>query len=320
MPAPCQPTPHRPSGFTLLELLVVLTIMGFLMAMVAPRLAGTGREAAATLTHTNMGRLQALITYSLQKDGRYPTGLINIVSVDGSDAYHKPMVSDGNPDTGFEILSDKLDRRHRLSLHHLNEQEVEELRGLGVVRLYNYNSPDDRNLPTHASPMHQVAVGAPVLMTAGGDNGTGIIQADQTEANRAHPDDMFRIMFGLGPDASLVTNGLIQGAAISPESTMADSDHAWRWYILLLPRLKATEKRLRDNNPLSTATNGTVTVYAVNGPQDAASLSAVVSRHVDAYAAQHPLFFAVLDCEGTIDHFMDLNGWGIDFNADGEIN
>ncbi len=320
MPKPCARTSQQ--GFSLLEILIVLTIMGFLLSMVAPRLAGTTREAGTTLTHANMARLLALVTYSLQKDGRYPTGMVNILSVDNSGDYHKPMVSDGNPDTDFEILSDKLDRRHRLFIHYLSAAEASELRDLGAVHVYNFNSPHDRGIPTHASPMQQVPTGAgvPVLMTAGGDNGTGSIQADVTETDRAHPDDMFRILLGLGPESSLVTSGQIQGAAASPESTQAPVNHEWRWYSLLLPRLKATENRLRADNPLGATTNGTLTVYAVNGARDAAGLATIARRKVDAYEAQQPSFFAVLDSEGVVDPAVDMTGWGIDFNADGDIN
>lgn len=322
MPTPSVRSPQ--DGFTLLEILVALAIIGFLLAMISPRLGGTGQKAAQTLTHANMGRLLALITYSLQKDGRYPTGLINIVSVDGSNTYHKPMVSDGNPDTGFEILNDKLDSRHRLFIHYLSAAEAAELRELGVMHVYNFNSPHDRSIPTHASPMQKAptGVGVPVLMTAGGAaSGAAPITAETAaEADRAHPDDMFRILLGLGAESSLVTSGQIQGAATSPESTQAPVNHEWRWYGLLLPRLKATEKRLRADNPLGMATNGTVTAYAVNGAHDAAALTKVTSRTVDAYKAQHPAFFAVLDSEGVVDPTVDMTGWGVDFNADGDIN
>ena len=47
-------------GFTLLEILVVLTIMGFLIAMVAPRLAGIGNSAVDTVCDTNQNRM---VTY-----------------------------------------------------------------------------------------------------------------------------------------------------------------------------------------------------------------------------------------------------------------
>jgi len=322
MPTPSARSPHH--GFTLLEILVALAIIAFLLAMISPRLGGTGQKAAKTLSNANMGRLLALITYSLQKDGRYPTGLINIVSVDGSDAYHKPMVSDDNPDNGFEILSDKLNRRHRLFIHYLSAAEAVELRDLGVVNVYNFNSPHDRSIPTHASPMQQMptGVGVPVLMTAGGAaSGAAPITAETAgEANRAHPDGMFRILLGLGAESSLVTSGQIQGAATSPESTQTPGNHEWRWYSLLLPRLKATENRLRADNPLGAATNGTVTVYAVNGAHDASALTTVTRRTVDAYEAQHPAFFAVLDSEGVVDPTVDMTGWGIDFNANGAID
>lgn len=324
MPAPCQPAPHRPSGFTLLELLAVLTIMGFLLAMVAPRLAGISAQGLYTVTQTNMDRLVDLITADLQKSGKYPTGMINIVSVDGgTGVFHKPMISDQDPDTGYEVLSHNMDQRHRFFLHYLSPAEAAELRALGVVHVYNYNSPFDRNVVPASPSMEPVDAGVAVLMTAGGDSDNdGVIEAsetDQTERDRSHPDEMFRLVFGLGPETSLIQRGLIHGASTCPESGLAPINYEWKWYSLLLPRLKATQDRLRVDNPLG-APDGLLTAYAVEGMPAAAALATAARREVDAYAAQNKAFFAVLDSEGAVTPTVDMTGWGIDFNADGDIN
>ncbi len=47
---------NNQKGFTLLEILVVLTIMGFLIAMVAPRLAGISGDAVDTVCDTNQNQ------------------------------------------------------------------------------------------------------------------------------------------------------------------------------------------------------------------------------------------------------------------------
>ncbi|MCK5228851.1 MAG: prepilin-type N-terminal cleavage/methylation domain-containing protein, partial [Desulfobulbaceae bacterium] len=44
-------------GFTLLEILVVLTIMGFLIAMVGPKLAGMSDGAVDTVCDSNQNRM-----------------------------------------------------------------------------------------------------------------------------------------------------------------------------------------------------------------------------------------------------------------------
>jgi len=285
-----QPTPQRHSGFTLLELLVVLTIMGFLIAMVAPRLAGISAQGLYTVTQTNMDRLVDLITADLQANGKYPTGMINIVSVDGGTGdCHKPMISDRDPDTGYEVLGFNMDQRHRFFLHYLSLAEAAELRALGVVHVYNYNSPFDRNVVPSSPSMEAVDAGVAVLMTSGGDSdGDGAIdpaETDQTERDRSHPDEMFRLVFGLGPETSLIKRGLIHGASTCPESGLAPINYEWTWYSLLLPRLKATQDRLRADDPLGAA-GGMITDYAVEGMPAAAALATAARREVNAYAAR----------------------------------
>ncbi len=49
-------------GFTLLEILVVLTIMGFLIAMVAPRLAGISSSAVDTVCDSNQNRMVTMMS------------------------------------------------------------------------------------------------------------------------------------------------------------------------------------------------------------------------------------------------------------------
>ncbi len=182
-----------PSGFTLLEMLMTMTVVGFLIAMVAPRLAGTTTEGFRTNTRTNMDRLVSVVTTEYQRTGRYPSGMVNIVSVDSATSdYHKPMLSDQDPETGPEVLSEKMDNRHRFRIHYLNQAEADELRAMGVLHVFNYNSPFDRDVMPGSPNMEPVTAGIAVLMTGGGDmdnNGTlDATEIDLTEAGRAHPD------------------------------------------------------------------------------------------------------------------------------------
>lgn len=326
-----QPTPpdlegqRFREGFSLLELLVVLALLGFVVTMTAPRLAGITGEGLRTVTRTNMTRLISLITAELQKTGKYPTGMINIVTVEGgSGVYHKPMLSDQDPETGPEVLSLQMDRRHRFFLHHLNAAEAAELRSLGVLHVYNYNSPYDRNVVPASPNMEPVSTGVAVLMTGGGDSdGNGVIEAaeiDQTETDRAHPDELFRMVFGLGIETSLVIKGLIHSPSTCPESGLLPINYEWKWYSLLLPRLEATANRLAANDPLGMGGKGSVTAYATTGSHAAAALTAVTRRTVDTYTAQNPAFFAVMDSEGEVLPTVDMIGWGLDLNGNGDID
>ncbi len=73
---PCQAEPdgaRQPSGFTMLEILIVVTIIGALMAIVANRFLDRQVDAKISLAHTQMHQLeQALELYRLD-NGRYPT-------------------------------------------------------------------------------------------------------------------------------------------------------------------------------------------------------------------------------------------------------
>ena len=74
----------KKSGFTLLEILVVLTIMGFLIAMVAPRLAGISSSASGTVCDTSKNRTKTYMSAFYEKFDRYPNKITNLVMTDGA--------------------------------------------------------------------------------------------------------------------------------------------------------------------------------------------------------------------------------------------
>lgn len=60
-------------GFTLIEIMVVITILGILAALIVPRVVGRTDDARITAARTDIsGILQALKVYQLD-NGRYPT-------------------------------------------------------------------------------------------------------------------------------------------------------------------------------------------------------------------------------------------------------
>ncbi|WP_297910856.1 type II secretion system major pseudopilin GspG [Thiomonas sp.] len=65
--------PRRPRGFTLIELMVVLVIMGVLAALIVPNIIGRTDEARVTAARTDIGTImQALKLYKLD-NGIYPS-------------------------------------------------------------------------------------------------------------------------------------------------------------------------------------------------------------------------------------------------------
>jgi prepilin-type N-terminal cleavage/methylation domain-containing protein len=154
------PIPGSNHGFTLMELLLVLTILGFLMVMTAPRLASVTTEGVETGTRMNMSELLDFLTIHRQKTGKFPSGMINTVSVDGNTGvYHKPILSDQDPETGPEVLATTMDEHHRFFIHYLNGAEATELRELGVVTVNNYNSSFDRDVAVGMPHMQPVEAG-----------------------------------------------------------------------------------------------------------------------------------------------------------------
>ncbi|PTN32580.1 type II secretion system protein [Desulfonatronum sp. SC1] len=130
-------------GFTLLEILVVVAIMGFLVAMVAPRFAGVTEGTVQVVGDTSKSRGDQMISAFYEQKSRYPSGLVNLVMTDGdtlADArYQIPYVDNEDPGDGPEVLRFNHNNNHKFMIHILNDDEARELRNLGVSRMYNLN-------------------------------------------------------------------------------------------------------------------------------------------------------------------------------------
>ncbi len=70
-----RPRRAKRSGFTLIEVLLVVAILGVIAAAVVPALLGRQQAAYEQQTRNNIKTLQQILTmYALDHDGQYPTG------------------------------------------------------------------------------------------------------------------------------------------------------------------------------------------------------------------------------------------------------
>jgi len=92
---------RRQRGFTLVELLVVIVILGGLMAIVAPRIFGSQAEADIGLTETQVERIrQAVLEWQLRgpNKNKVPDSLERLTEEDGN---RPPVLEDGVPDDAW---------------------------------------------------------------------------------------------------------------------------------------------------------------------------------------------------------------------------
>lgn len=275
---------NNQKGFTLLEILVVVAIMGFIAAMVVPRFADIVGGTEEVVCDSNQQRLvQAVSTYYETK-GRFPGGLVNLVDEDGAqtefdvDRYLHPTSTDNLEfaDRGTATFDDEFTEHNYFVMHFLSEDEADELRSLGVSSVYNLNAYDYDGLDgvdyeteagesytavtdeaNQLSALRQAAVqeGLGVLMVgldvvAGELGGTTIPAAAADEATDhdefENYNNIGRIVMGVGPESALITEGLITAAGLCPEGINRD-DVTWNNYSITLPRLEATMARLGDD-------------------------------------------------------------------------
>jgi general secretion pathway protein G len=97
-PRPAQ-TPHWEQGFTLVEMLVVITIIGLIMALVGPRVLNYLSEAKAKTAKIQIASLSSALDLYYLDTGRYPTsseGLTALVRRPGSVAqWNGPYLKGG---------------------------------------------------------------------------------------------------------------------------------------------------------------------------------------------------------------------------------
>ena len=338
-------------GFTLLEILVVLTIMGFLIAMVAPRLAGISGDAVDTVCDSNQNRMVTYMSSFFEKTNRYPNKLTNLVITDGSPArFQIPVASNQDPDDGAEVLANELYSRNHFHIHYLDAAEASELKNMGIVELFNLNDysgmddtstaaitgmPNDvpvNNVPsTNRDPSMAPVTPSDVVgvaMVGVGHDGTNWVSAAE-ERGWGEPANFARIVLGMGTECGLITSGVISNAAHCPGGIQNADNVTYNDYILLLPRLEATADRTTKTMLGDTTTsNGAAELNAIayddapdsTGYDYGTNSGNYKSRTFDITVAQEGWQFATMCPEGHMYPADDEEFWGVDLDGLTGIN
>ncbi|MCW7754066.1 type II secretion system GspH family protein [Desulfobotulus sp. H1] len=291
-------------GFTLLEILVVVAIMGFLVAMVAPRFAGIVGNTEDVVCDTNQQRMVAAVATYYETKGGLPSGLVNLVDQDGeltltsAGAYEgdfKVPSSTGDlefSDEGKATFAAEFMDRSQFALHILNDAEAQEIRKLGIGSVYNLNAYNYEGLvdsfveveeTNQQDPMKRVGIrsGLGVLMVGLGAESdandpafdgfavpsavSGILQVDSADYEGwGNPEWIGRIFFGVGTDSDLVKEGMISTAGLCPTG-LNDEQITWNHYGILLPRLEATVERLEASATANLASLENIVAKANGG-------------------------------------------------------
>lgn len=71
------------SGFTLIELMLVITIMGILSSLAIPKFADLSRRAKEAATKGNLASIRTAVTFFYAENGRYPQMIEDDLTVNG---------------------------------------------------------------------------------------------------------------------------------------------------------------------------------------------------------------------------------------------
>lgn len=268
------------NAFTLIEILVVLVIMGFLTTMVAPKLAGIMGFSEESIDDMNLKELSKIVTDFHLQNERVPRNMINLVHNDenATEGYYRTLTIHDTPGEVAD-LSEEFEMRLLPTLHVLNDAEVKELRRLGIHKVRNYRHTFNGGAIEY-NTREEIKNGSTVLMVGCGsaidtskvtwsesqegsitDNGEGNINyifstnttpdtaSGTTYACISSAPYLGRIILGIDDENELVTKGYLDRAGTSPKETRKEEIN-WLHYGILLPRLKATVVRMGTETTL----------------------------------------------------------------------
>ncbi|NPV28044.1 MAG: prepilin-type N-terminal cleavage/methylation domain-containing protein [Firmicutes bacterium] len=220
------------SGFTLLELIVVITIMGFLAAILAPRLARVSDAGVDMQCDQNKHRLTEILASFVQQNNRLPNYLVNLAVKDKNDNWDISSC-DNDPDNGPEFLSEEFNAHNNLGLYKLGGDDVNALKAMGIsnIILYKDTGLSDPEKRWENLGVQSVTTSVYLAMVGAGAGGLS------SGAKYSDPSLIGRLLLGVGPDCELVKKGLITNAGIYADSQRKTDYYKYGYYTIILPRL-----------------------------------------------------------------------------------
>ncbi|MBQ9345554.1 MAG: type II secretion system major pseudopilin GspG [Kiritimatiellae bacterium] len=85
------------AGFTLIEILLVVVIIGILAAVAVPKLSGRVRQAKQNAAASSIGSIGLAINMYEVDNGKYPDSLQNLVTKGSEDNWNGPYLEKGVP-------------------------------------------------------------------------------------------------------------------------------------------------------------------------------------------------------------------------------
>ena len=260
-------------GFTLMELLVVVVILGFLIGMVAPRLASIIDDTVIdNICDSNNKGARYFTKMYYDKTAQLPNEMVSLVNRTGASSFGIPLTEAADSQNLPETLAAEFVERNTPVLHLLNQSEAEELRSMGITQIRYLNDRDGsghatdtpsqtaQTIPDATRPYEKVTVttGAAVAMVGMGSEGQSGQEISATAASSintwtdatsgtypaGNPNWVGRIILGLGKHCSLVTEGYIQAAALCPGGIQNADNVTFNNYCIIVPRLQSTVDRM----------------------------------------------------------------------------
>ncbi len=77
---------YKKGAFTMIELLIVMSIIAILAVAIIPNFIGFDKEAKVAATKSNLDTLRSRITLFRAKESRYPTSLVELLTTTYLDA------------------------------------------------------------------------------------------------------------------------------------------------------------------------------------------------------------------------------------------